>query len=461
MRRRTARKKTNQRLSLASVGGRSPTRRTSGWVVLVLGGLVLVNLYVFVWDKETSVSAIADAAKSKPAAVLPAAPLAPPPPVTPQTGNVGAPVGPPGTVEGKVSKSDTLGRLLKKSGLSGAEADEVIRSLAGVLDFKSIRAGQPFKIERGAEGRVSRFTLRISKVETIVSERQKTGELIGKADTAVTKTERKTIGGKIESSLYAAIKASGESAALVDFFVDVFAYDLDFYNDTHDGDTFRVLVEKELKENGEFLRYKRILAAEYRGKAGTFRTFYFQPGQPEKAEGSYFDAEGQSSEKTLLKTPLKFDRISSGFDRKRMHPVLHTEVAHLGIDYAAPTGTAVWAASAGVVTFKGPSGGAGNLVMIKHDGGIETAYMHLSKFASIKVGDKVKAKTVIGYVGSTGMSTGPHLHFGVKQNGGWIDPSKLAPIRAGGVISRDIDGFRAEVAKLEAQLSAIKIAATE
>lgn len=459
MRRRTARKKTNQRLSLSSVGGRSPTRRTSGWVVLVLGGLVLVNLYVFVWDKETSVSAIADAAKAKPAAVLPAAPLATPPPVTPgATNSVGAPVGPPGTVEGKVSKSDTLGRLLKKSGLSGPEADEVIRSLAGVLDFKTIRAGQTFRIERGADGRVSKFTLKLSKVETVRSERAKTGELVGQADTAVTKIEHKTIGGKIDSSLYAAIKASGESAALVDFFVDVFAYDLDFYNDTHEGDTFRVLVEKELKESGELIRYKRILAAEYQGKAGTFRTFYFAPPT---GEGGYFDAEGKSSEKTLLKTPLKFDRITSGFDRRRMHPVLHTEVAHLGIDYAAPTGTPIWAASAGVISFKGPAGHAGNLVMIKHDGGIETAYMHLSKFADVKVGQKVKAKTVIGYVGSTGMSTGPHLHFGVKQNGAWIDPTKLTPIRANGVGGRDLDGFRAEVAKLEAQLSAIKIAAAD
>ena len=450
MRRRTARKKTNQRLSLASVGGRSPTRRTSGWVVLVLGGLVLVNLYVFVWDKETSVSAIADAAKSKPAAVLPAAPLAPPPPVTPQTGNALAPVGPPGTVEGKVGKSDTLGRLLKKSGLSGAEADEVIRSLAGVLDFKSIRAGQAFKIERGADGRVSRFTLKISKVETIASERQKTGELIGKADTAVTKTERKTVGGKIESSLYAAIKASGESAALVDFFVDVFAYDLDFFNDTHDGDTFKVVVEKEFKDQ-EFLRYRKILAAEYRGKAGTFRTFAFKD--------AYYDETGASSEKSLLKTPLKFSRVSSGFDRRRMHPVLHTARAHLGIDYAAPVGTPVWAAASGVIETRAPSGGAGNLVMIKHAGGIETAYMHLSKFANgQKVGQKVAAKTVIGYVGTTGLSTGPHLHFGVKQNGNYIDPTKLTPIRGKGVTGSDLAAFKAEVARLDALLGGITIA---
>ncbi len=459
MRRRTARKKTSNRLSLASVGGRSPTRRTSGWVVLVLGGLVLVNLYVFVWDKETSVSAIADAAKSKPAAVLPAAPLVTPAPLTPNPQNrVGAPGGPPGTASGAVRKSDTLGRLLKRSGLSGAEADEVIRSLAGVLDFKTIRAGQAFQIERGPDGRVSRFTLKLSKIESVIAERQKTGELVGKALAASTKLEHKTIGGRIDSSLYAAIKASGESPALVDFFVDVFAYDLDFYNDTHEGDVFRVLVEKETKENGEFLRYKRILAAEYQGKAGTFRTFYWKP---ENGEGGYYDGEGKSSEKTLLKTPLKFDRITSKFDRRRMHPVLHTEVAHLGIDYAAPTGTPIWAAASGTISHKGMAGGAGNLVMIKHDGGIETAYMHLSKYADIKVGQKVKAKTVIGYVGSTGMSTGPHLHFGVKQHGAWIDPSKLTPIRASGVGARDLDGFRAEVARLEAQLSAIKIASVD
>jgi murein DD-endopeptidase MepM/ murein hydrolase activator NlpD len=374
--------------------------------------------------------------------------------VIPGGSDAARPVGPPGTVEGKVGKSDTLGRLLKRSGLSGVEADEVIRALAPVLDFKTIRAGQQFRIERGPEGRVRSFQLFVSKVQTVSALRQKTGELLGKADSAATRVEVKTIGGKIDSSLYAAIKASGETAALVDFFVDVFAYDLDFYNDTHEGDTFRVLVEKEYKDK-EFLRYKRILAAEYKGKAGTFRTFYFTPPT---GEGGYFDEAGQSSEKTMLKTPLKFDRITSGFDRKRMHPILHTTSAHLGIDYAAPTGTPVWAAATGTVSWKGESGAAGNLVMIKHDGGIETAYMHLSKYADIKLGQKVKAKTVIGYVGSTGMSTGPHLHFGVKQAGTWIDPSKLTPVRSGAVAARDVDGFRAEVARLSSLLNGIKIA---
>lgn len=437
--------------------GVQPARRGGAWVILVLGALVVVNLYVFVWDKKTSVGAIkqqADAASPKaPAAALPSEPLVMPPPgaaaTTAKLPAAAVPVGPPGTIDGKVGKSDTLGRLLKKSGLSAGEADEVIRALSGVLDFKTIRSGQTFHIERGPDGRVKLFELVVSKVHRVRAERQQSGELVGKGDTSETRIETKAIGGRIDSSLYAAIKGSGESAALVDFFVDVFAYDLDFYNDTHDGDTFRVVVEKEYKDQ-EFLRYKRILAAEYSGKAGTFRTFAFKDG--------YYDDTGASSEKSLLKTPLKFSRVSSGFDRKRMHPVLHTQRAHLGVDYAAPVGTPVWAAAAGTIVHRGPSGGAGNLVMIKHDGGIETAYMHLSKFADgQKVGQRVAAKTVIGYVGTTGLSTGPHLHFGVRQNGDYIDPAKLTPIRGKGVTGSDLAAFKAEAARLDALLGGIAI----
>jgi len=460
----TKRKATRKKRTTAYSGlhgpGAAPARRGGGWVVVVLGALVIVNLYVFVWDKKTSVGAIkhqAEAATVTPAAALPSQPLLAPAPApaaaqhaaaTAALAPAPAPVGPPGTIDGKVGKSDTLGRLLKKSGLSAAEADEIIRSLSGVLDFKTIRAGQTYRIERGPDGRVKLFELVVSKVHTVRAERAATGELVGKADDSQTRIEIKSIGGRIDSSLYAAIKSSGETGALVDFFVDVFAYDLDFYNDTQDGDTFRVVVEKEYKDN-EFLRYKRILAAEYQGKAGTFKTFAYKTG--------YYDDTGESSEKSLLKTPLKFQRVSSGFDRKRMHPILHTARAHLGVDYAAPVGTAVWAAAPGIVTQRGPAGGAGNLVMIKHDGGIETAYMHLSKFGDIKVGQHVAAKTVIGYVGTTGLSTGPHLHFGVRKNGEYIDPSKLTPIRGKGVAGSDLGAFKSEVGKLEGMLASVAI----
>src|SRR5262245_51445279 len=166
MRRRTARKKRAHRGSMMSLGG-PPVRRSGLWVALILGALVVVNLYVFVWDKDTSVAAIKREAEAKPpAAALPSQPLIAPAPASPLPATP-APVGPPGVVDGKVAKGDTLGRLLKRSGLTGPEADEIIRSLSGAIDFKNIRAGQPFRIERGADGRVRLFEIILSKVSTI------------------------------------------------------------------------------------------------------------------------------------------------------------------------------------------------------------------------------------------------------------------------------------------------------
>jgi murein DD-endopeptidase MepM/ murein hydrolase activator NlpD len=444
VRRRTSARK--KRTAYPALGA-APARRNGAWMMLVLGALVVVNLYVFVWDKNTGVAAVkhkADAHGSgaTPLMALPSQPLAGDPAIA--GSDEAAPVGPPGAIDGTVAKNDTLGRLLKKSGLSAAESDEVIRALSGVLDFKTIRPGQKFRIERGGDGRVQLFELELSKIEHVRAERQPTGELVGRSDQAHTKLETRAVGGAIDSSLWAAVLASGESPALVGFFVDVFAYDLDFYNDTHDGDRFRVVVEKHLKDD-ELVRYGRILAAEYRGKAGTFQTYLWN--------GKYYDAAGESSERAMLKTPLKFVRISSKFDRRRMHPVLHTVRAHLGIDYAAPTGTPVWAAAPGTITHRAMAGGAGNMVTIRHDNGLETVYMHLSKFANVRVGQHVPAKTVIGFVGTTGLSTGPHLHFGVKRNGQFIDPTTLAPTRGKSIPAADLEAFRAETARLDAMMA--------
>ncbi|MCX5744500.1 MAG: M23 family metallopeptidase, partial [Proteobacteria bacterium] len=304
-----------------------------------------------------------------------------------------------------------------------------------------------YRLERGPDGRVRAFDLVVSKLHRVHAGRDASGTLIGTSTDTATRVETKAITGTIDETLYGAIKASGETAALVDFFVDVFAYDLDFFNDTHEGDTFKIVVEKEIDTTtGELLRYKRVLGAEYRGKAGTFQTYAFG--------NAYYDAKGDSSAKSLLKTPLKFSRVSSGFDRKRMHPVLHTTREHLGVDYAAPVGTPVWAAADGTITSRGMSGGAGNLVMIKHASGVETAYMHLSKFAdNQKVGQQVAAKTVIGYVGQTGLATGPHLHFGVKVGGEFIDPSKMPPMHGPAITAKDLDAFHTELARLDALMT--------
>jgi len=323
--------------------GGAPASKSSAWIVLVLGALVVVNLYVFVWDKKTSVAAIQKIAnETPPTATIPSLPLEPPPPVQPASA-------PPQATEGKVPKNATLGRVLKKAGLPPAEVDDVIRAVVGAgWNPTTLRAGETYRISRGPDGRVLSFELVVSKTETVRAERDPSGKLVGKASSAQTHVELAAIGGKIDSSLYAAIKASGEDPTLVEFFVDVFAYDLDFYNDTNGGDTYSAVVEKELKDDGSFLRYKRILAAQYKGKAGTFEIFYWN--------GKYYDGAGESAEKALLKTPLKFTRVSSGFDRNRFHPVLHEMRAHLGVDYAAPVGTPVWAAAPGVITSRGEAG---------------------------------------------------------------------------------------------------------
>ena len=435
----------------------SPARRGTIRLTVVLSALVLVNAYVFLWRDSTSIPAVMQKAAAIEPGEAEAATAVEPDPAAAVEGTTEPEAEPATTiVEGEVAKGDTVGRILKKNGLSGEEADEVLRALAEVFDFKTLRPGQAFAIERGSDGRVQSFRLVVSRIKTVRVERNPAGELVGVADEAQTRIEVDEVAGRIDSSLYASIKAAGEETSLVAFFVDVFAYDLDFYVDQHPGDVFRVIVEKEWSGD-QFLRYKRVLAAEWSGKAGTFRAFHFQPTRSKKA--FYYDEKGRSVEKSLLKTPLKYSRISSKFNPKRMHPVLHKVRGHFGVDYAAPTGTPVWAAAAGKIISRGYSGGPGNMVVIKHDDGLVTKYMHLSKFAkNQKVGQRVEAKTVIGFVGSTGLSTGPHLHFGVTKNGKHVDPLTLAPTRGRGVPKEDLAAYKAHVAALQTRMAAIPLA---
>jgi murein DD-endopeptidase MepM/ murein hydrolase activator NlpD len=436
--RKAARKK-----SPMTVGAPRPARKGTLRLTLLLGALVVVNIYIFfvrlpkVREKAALLgSGVGTASGSA---------LRPPAPPAPASGS--AAVTPPVANQikrGTVEKGDSVGKLLKREGLPAADADEVIRALQPVLDFKSLRAGQAYAIERAPDGRVVSFELTVSKTERVRATRGSTGALEGAKATDQTRSEVDDVGGRVTGSLYASMKAAGEKPGLVEDFADVFAYDLDFYVDVHDGDSWKAVVEKTFKDQ-ELIGYGKIVAAEWTGKAGHFRAFAWK--------GKWYDEQGRSLEKTLLKTPLKFSRISSGFDLHRMHPILHTERAHMGVDYAAPVGTPVWAAASGVVESAGPAGGAGNMVVLRHDNGLATYYMHLSKFAKgLHPGQRVTAKQVIAFVGATGLATGPHLHFGVKRNGEYVDPLKLAPERGPGVSKAQMPQFLADIAGVASRL---------
>ena len=235
------------------------------------------------------------------------------------------------------------------------------------------------------------------------------------------------IKGDIQSTLYESMLAVGETSNLVIRFADVFAWEVDFFTETQDGDSFFIYVEKTFCDS-IFVDYGSIIFARYNGEAGDFHGVYFR--DPDGHE-DYYNLEGKSLRKSLLKSPLRFSYISSYFSKRRFHPILKVWRPHHGLDYVAPIGTPVASIGDGKVVFKGWKGGYGNLVEIRHKNNFRSRYGHLRRFTKgLYVGKRVKAGQLIGYLGSTGLSTGPHLHFELHKNGVPINPLKVKIPRA-------------------------------
>ena len=252
-------------------------------------------------------------------------------------------------VEKKFADADTLGQVLTREGF-GAAGPQVTAALAKLVDPRTIRGGQKYVVRAGDDGTPDAFEYQPSPVLRFVVERDgEEGAFRWTARKLAADVEIRTVeaAGIVESSLYESVQKAGESTVLVSMLVELLAWDVNFYVDTHPGDHWKVIVEKQYL-SGQFYKYGRLLAAEYGGKVGTFRAFFWAgKGAPRDRPGKYYDEQGQAVSKTMLKTPLRFVRISSKFDRKRLHPILHVEKAHLGIDYAAPVGTPVWASAGG------------------------------------------------------------------------------------------------------------------
>ena len=321
-------------------------------------------------------------------------------------------------IHGAIGRGETFAEALSAKGLSGRLTHEIARVLRRYLNFRKIRAGATFQATLDASGALLHFVYQASPVEIYEVTRKGNAYRAARRDVPI---ERRVenITGKVTSSLFESMEALGEKPELTLRFVDIFLWDFDFNSNARLGDQFRMLVEKEYG-GGTFVRYGKILIAQYENRGKTYTGIYFEkrPGK-----GDYYTPKGRSVRKTFLRSPLRFTRISSRYTHRRRHPILGGVRPHLAVDYAARRGTPVWAVADGVVLSAGWKGGNGKTVLIRHRRGFRTMYNHLSRFArGIRKGARVRQKQVIGYVGSTGLSTGPHLDYRVIKNGRFVNP---------------------------------------
>lgn len=345
---------------------------------------------------------------------------------------------------------------LVKGGASNEDADAITDALGKLVNFRRCKPEDELAFERNGNGQLVGFEYRSSITERYRAERGMNGKFIGKKVDVPVEYRRIARGGYISDSLGRAVEALGLGTGLASALVEAFEGKIDFKKHTRSGDSFRLVVDEQIVE-GKSLGYGPVLAVEYHGeRCGTATAYWFAASGE---QGDFYDENGRALHGGWLRTPLRYDHISSGFDLKRRHPILKKIMPHQGVDYAAAPGTTVWAAADGVITFAGPRGPNGNLVSIKHSGGYETHYAHLLRIArGIKPGVAVKQRQTIGAVGTTGRSTGPHLHFALKRSGKFIDPLKQLNGPGKPLAASHMPEFKRQVARLKHDLSATTLA---
>ena len=321
--------------------------------------------------------------------------------------------------------SDSADSLLSRLGLSDPEAAAYLRNARTARQYVVGRAGRLVSVEGDAEHRLTRLTARWAQDDgenftRWVMERSPNG-FTEREETARLNVGTRMGNGTIQSSLFAATDEADLPDSVASQLADIFAGDIDFHRALRKGDRFAVVYEA-LEADGEVLRAGRVISAEFVNNGKTHQAFWFK--ETNAKEGGYFNADGVSLRRAYLASPLAFSRVTSGF-KMRFHPILQTWRAHLGVDYAAPTGTPVRSVGDGVVETAGFQSGFGNVVILKHRNGHSTVYAHLSRI-DVRKGQTVTQGQTLGGVGATGWATGPHLHFEFRVNGKHQDPMAMA-----------------------------------
>jgi murein DD-endopeptidase MepM/ murein hydrolase activator NlpD len=369
-------------------------------------------------------------------------PLPTPPPIVAQQASVAS------IIEVVVGRNDTLDAIFRRMSLNKADL-AAIRSLPGIrqsLDF--LRPGDAIKLTH-TDGDIKELTRKVSETQTLDVVRQDSGFEAKMINNPVEVRVRRA-SATIDSSLFQAAGAVDISDMVALKLANVFAWDIDFVLDIREGDRFTAVYE-QVYQDGKYLHDGEVLAAEFVNNGKTYRAVRFVS---DSGSVGYYSPNGLAMRKAFLRAPVEFTRVSSAFNPHRHHPILNLIRGHMGTDYAAPTGTPVHAAGDGHVSFAGQRGGYGNAIVLAHGANISTLYGHMSRFArNVRVGTRVQQGEVIGYVGMTGLATGPHLHYeyligGVHRNPQTVQLPGAEPLRA-----QELQRFREAAAPLIAALS--------
>lgn len=353
--------------------------------------------------------------------------------------------------EHEVASGDSLARIFNSQGLDARLLHRIVNSSKEAGSLSRIRPGQTLRFQFDENEELTALELQRNRVECLrvaIADDEITAEEVSKA------VDRQvgSAAGMIESSLFLDGQKAGLSDGLIMQLATIFGWDIDFALEIRAGDQFRVLYEEQYLE-GEKLRDGPILAAEFTNRGKTYTAVRYENSS---GEVGYFDADGHSKRRAFIRTPIKFARVSSRYNPKRWHPVLKRWRSHKGVDYAAPRGTAIRATGDGRVIHRGTKGGYGRTVIVEHAGKYTTLYAHMSKYSKrAKRGNRVKQGQVIGYVGSSGLATGPHLHYEFRVRGKHRDPLRVKLPKSLSLPKSEIAKFRETATPLLTQLAAI------
>jgi len=352
----------------------------------------------------------------------------------------------------RVQRGDTVAELLSRLNIEDQDASNYLRTSPETESLRKLSVGKEIQAETSATGELISLRYLSNHDEQI---------LINKQDDAFkiialpAQFEKRLFvrTGEIKTNLYAAADAAGMPEAAANQLYELFSGDIDFHHDLRVGDKFTAVFEMNY-HNGALMNTGRILSAEFINQGHVYRAIYFQE---DDQHGDYYTPEGKSVQKAFLRSPIEYSRVSSGFSNSRFHPILNKWRSHKGVDFAAPAGTKVKSTADGIVTYVGRDGGYGNVVRINHQGRYTTVYGHLSRFAlNLRKGQHVVQGEVIGYVGMTGLASGPHLHYEFKINGQQHNPMRVALPDAKPISNAYYSAFRAVADEFVARLNLLR-----